>query len=639
MENKSKLYKLYLMGVIGILLIVAIVIMIFGSGGRNDGIKDVEIQGMAISPVSTTSNTIFCRDSDGQNYFFKGIVTVPFRTYEDVCTNKTILLERICKNGFRSDELINCVNGCTNGACTCAAGWKCLNNYTAGYLSSSCSWVNSTNCSNGCNNGACIAVVKAVSCIDGGVDTTFKTGTGASYPYSIVYDLKVLSNGKILVGGSFDSFNGVNYANFLRLNNNGSVDLTFNSSQKGQVSSIALQPDGKIIVVSQPWDIKRLNSDGTLDKTFFINLSGGYGGMTRIAHIQTDGKILVAGGYFKISGYYYNSIARFTRTGAFDTSFNPGIGVQSIFNNKTEYGNVFVVKTQSDGKILIGGDFDKFNGTFRNNVARLYSNGSLDTTFNPGVFMKSPFNVSYYDAVNSITIQPDGKILLGGRFNQTVNGVSGQGIIRVNANGSLDTTFRPTIMLKGVVVALYVQPNGKILVLGSLLATYGNSAENYGLVRLNSDGSIDQTFNTGTTNGYYRPGFSTDVGQLDMFGDKIIVGGRGRAIYNNETYLNVVRVNDNCLMKKLDVCVDSDNGLNYFVKGNVTLNGVLVGTDACYNISGINETYCVNNTFLTKFKLCNQTGASYGKCINGACLQLNVTTNTTPVKTGGGTFV
>jgi len=597
MKNKTKTYILYAVGILALVLFIEMLMLAFGSNKESTQ----NIQGMAIASGSATntvdSGSIFCRDSDGSNYFLKGTVRGLFKSYVDVCKSATILTERTCIKGGEKDVLINCSNGCYDGACnSCYAGLKCLNNYSRGYQTSGCSWTNTTNCSNGCsdgvcnvasnvacvdsdgginfaakgvvsgvllgkqyaysdfclndsngnpgkvvgeyyclnntpkstanfctigcNNGACIQnttvnnTLNTTSCLAGTLDSTFKIGD-VGYPYGMVEDIEVLSNGKILVGGYFNSFNGVNYSNFLRLNSDGSVDLTFNASQASTVgstnavSSIAMQSDGKIIIVSQNWDIKRLNSDGSLDKTFYFNKGIGYDGMAINAHVQSDGKVLIGGQFLRINDVYYRSLLRLNSNGSIDKSFNTGLGVTSDFPTLA---SIQDIKTQSDGKIIIAGDFDSFNGVLRNDVARLYSNGSLDLSFNPGVFLSKKQNYGHW------VYQSDNKILLVGDFNVTINGSTVYGLVRINSDGTIDNTFQPKIATS-FVRAAYIQSDGKIVVLGRFII---NSKTLY-VIRLNPNGSLDTTFDTSSTGTLFG---TNDVGDMDLSGNKLVVGAR-----------------------------------------------------------------------------------------------------------------
>ncbi|WP_144035926.1 delta-60 repeat domain-containing protein [Spirosoma fluviale] len=221
---------------------------------------------------------------------------------------------------------------------------------------------------------------------DGSIDPTFNptdvgfgNGDGTT---STVQSMVVQGNGKILIGGTFTTYNGTgrNY-------------------------------------------IARLNADGTLD-TGFDPGTGPSSTVTSVA-VQGDGKILIGGTFTTYNGTGRNYIARLNADGSLDTGFNPGTGANS---------NVYSMAVQGDGKILIGGTFTTYNGTGRNYIARLNADGSLDTGFNPGTGPSS--NVA------SVAVQGDGKILIGGEFS-TYNGTSRNRIARLNADGSLDTGFNP----------------------------------------------------------------------------------------------------------------------------------------------------------------------------------------------------
>src|SRR5207248_1147872 len=139
--------------------------------------------------------------------------------------------------------------------------------------------------------------------------------------------------------------------------------------------------------------------------------------------IQPDGRILMGGSFSVYNGTTRNSIARLNTDGSLDTTFTVGTGANNA---------VFAIAIQVDGRIVIGAHFTSFNGTARNRITRLNSDGSLDTTFNIGTGANS--------AVRAIAVQPDGRILIGGQFT-TYNGTARNNIARLNADGSLDTTF------------------------------------------------------------------------------------------------------------------------------------------------------------------------------------------------------
>jgi uncharacterized delta-60 repeat protein len=148
---------------------------------------------------------------------------------------------------------------------------------------------------------------------------------------------------------------------------------------------------------------------------------------------------------------------------------------------------VNVLSIQSDGKILVGGSFTTYKGLTQNYIVRLNTDGSLDSTFDVGV--------GFDNQVRAITIQPDGKILVGGNFT-TYKGLTQTRIVRLNTDGSLDSTFDVGTGFNTLVLSLLTQSDGKILV-GGNFSTYKGLTQNF-IARLNIDGSLDSTFNIGT---------------------------------------------------------------------------------------------------------------------------------------------
>src|SRR5262249_17717925 len=141
--------------------------------------------------------------------------------------------------------------------------------------------------------------------------------------------------------------------------------------------------------------------------------------------LQLDDKILLSGYFTFINGTNRNRIARLNTDGSLDSSFDPGTGANNY---------VYPVAAQPDGKVLIGGNFTFINETNRNRVARLNIDGSLDTTFDPG---DGPS-----DQVNCLALQTDGKVVIGGNFTR-INNTNRNYIARLNADGSLDDGFNP----------------------------------------------------------------------------------------------------------------------------------------------------------------------------------------------------
>ncbi|WP_162147236.1 T9SS type A sorting domain-containing protein [Flavobacterium enshiense] len=356
---------------------------------------------------------------------------------------------------------------------------------------------------------------------DASVDVTFDPGIGFD---GIVHSTAIQSDGKIIVGGKFFQLRGTQVSRIARLNVDSSSDNSFNAGTGciGTVSTTAVQSDGKIIAGGQFWrfngrvvrHIARLNSDGSFDETF--NVGTGFDGPTVIIVIQPDGKIIVGGSFDYFNGIYKKNIARLNVDGSLDTTFSIGTGFNS---------SVRSIAVQSDGKIIVGGEFDMFNNVSRNRIARLNADGSLDTSFNPG----TGFNNTVY----SVKIQSDGKLILGGEF-QYFNSISRNRIARLNTDGSLDTSFNPGNGFSNSVYATSIQSDGKIVAAGFF--DYFNGVLRKCLVRLNADGSLDTSFNVGS-------GFGSRVSALCVQSDGKILAGGWFTVFNNVSSKYIVRLN------------------------------------------------------------------------------------------------
>jgi len=287
---------------------------------------------------------------------------------------------------------------------------------------------------------------------DGSLDTTFDPGTGVaisdgSSPH--VYTLAIQSDGKVLIGGHFDSYNGATRNYITRLNSDGTLDTGFvpATEVKADIFTIAVQTDDKVLAGGD--NIVRLNSDGALDAIFTSTTNNS---IHDLAVQSSDGKFIIGGNFSTVNSTDRAGIARLNSDGSLDTTFDPGIGIG------TGGYRVASIALQEDGKVLIGGDFINFDGTSRNKVARLNNDGSLDVTFDPGTGISGGSGF-----VQTIVPQPDGRILIGGDFS-SYNGAALNRLGRLNNNGSLDITFNAGT--DNVVEAIILQPDGKVIVGG-----------------------------------------------------------------------------------------------------------------------------------------------------------------------------
>lgn len=356
---------------------------------------------------------------------------------------------------------------------------------------------------------------------DGTLDTSFDPGTGAN---GSVLSLKLQTDGKIIAGGAFTSYNGTGRNRIARLDADGVLDTSFNpgTGTNGSVQSTVIQPDGKIVAVG--WFstynstgrnfIARINSDGSLDTSF--NPGTGANNYLRAAALQADGRILIGGWFTSYNGTGRNYLARINSDGSLDNSFNPGSGPDSY---------VLSIAFQPDGKILAGGWFGSYNGTQRVKVARINTDGSLDTSFDPGTGADS--------FVGSIALQSDGMILFGGNFVK-FNSPSRNRIAGLKKDGTADSSFDPGTGADGTVLTAVVQYGGRITIGGSFASYDGVSRSR--IARLNADGSLDTSFDPGT-------GADSDVTVLALQNDgKVIIGG-SFTVYNGTSRNRIARLN------------------------------------------------------------------------------------------------
>ena len=331
-----------------------------------------------------------------------------------------------------------------------------------------------------------------------------------------IYALAVQMDGRILVGGDFYMLGGQVRNRLGRLNPDGSLDPDFNPGAIGRVSCLAVQADGKIVVggaftklCGQARNcLGRLNADGSLDISFNPNANGEVCALA----VQTDGKIIVGGGFYMLGGEIHDYIGRLNADGSVDPSFNSGTGA-----SYPSYPYVYSLAVQPDGQILVGGVFTKLDGETRNRIGRLYPDGTLDTSFNPGAWAADP-----NAAVSSLAVQADGKILVGGGFTNLCSQRRNY-IGRLNPNGSLDTGFNPGA--NGYLHSLALQADGKILV-GGQFTTLGGQPRNY-LGRLNVNGSLDTGFNPGANGLVYGLALQAD-GRILVGGCFTALGGQPR---------------------------------------------------------------------------------------------------------------
>lgn len=387
----------------------------------------------------------------------------------------------------------------------------------------------------------------------------------------VVLALALQSDGRLVVGGSFKGIQSAGDATWTlrkyaaRLGTDGKLDLTFNldlsEANGNRVDSLALQsivtagvteqkillggsfvslaPIGATAVIPANHYV-RINANGSLDRAFSPGTGGASGGVIAAMALQSDGKIVAVGAFADIGGTRTTNVARFNAEGAADTSFassldadgpiaavlhrsdtapvaTQGNGLAWLNRDgslRTAFapsvrltGTIRAVVTQPDGRVLLGGSFTNPAGTTGNHLVRIAADGTLDTSFSPAP------NAD----VSAITLQPDGKILVAGSFSAIAGGTRNF-IARLNANGTLDTAFDPNASAR--VNAIVLQADGKIVLGGAFTTLQPNgatasTARNY-LARVETNGALDTAYN---------PTPSATVSALLLQPDGMIVAG------------------------------------------------------------------------------------------------------------------
>jgi uncharacterized delta-60 repeat protein len=342
----------------------------------------------------------------------------------------------------------------------------------------------------------------------GDLDTTFNTPNGYVFYNGMAgqHDhgnaVAIQSDGKIIVVGESD-VGTLRDALILRYNSNGTLDTTFGTggvviydgpaNAIDEAHAVAIQPDGKIVVVGSARNIAnydvlvlRYNSNGTLDATFgtggvvLYNSPTDYVDNGNGVVIQPDGKIVVAGERTYSLGYQDHDtlLLRLNSNGTLDPTF--GVGGAAFYDIPNENDLGYSVALQPDGKIVMTGTHQSGGAQTDLLILRYNSNGVLDTTFgSSGVVLYGTTNVR--DAGHVVTVQPDGKILVvGNSYNDTVQPQENEAVLlRYNNNGTLDSSFGSggvviyndswniSPMFAGTRLGLALQPDGKIVVAGT----------------------------------------------------------------------------------------------------------------------------------------------------------------------------
>ncbi|WP_348798125.1 calcium-binding protein [Flavobacterium adhaerens] len=381
---------------------------------------------------------------------------------------------------------------------------------------------------------------------DGTVDATFNSNLGTGADNNILA-LDLQSDGKLILGGAFTSFNGTAVGRITRLNADGTIDTSFNNAKSGFsngiVQVVRSTNDGIYVAGSFTGNyngidsglnrLTLLSSNGDLNADF-VNSTGLPSCTFYTIEKAVDGQIYIGGSFTTYDKTARGRLAKIDKNGNLDTEFlsNGGVGANA---------NVLKLIPLASGKTMIFGSFTSFNGIVVNRIARLNEDGSLDTSFNIG-------GLGVSNTIRTAVELTDGSFVIGGNFT-SYNGITIRRILKIKADGTVDSNFNPVVIDDGGVYALAVDADGKILVGGSFTLV-DNVAQNR-LIRLNGDGSIDTGFFADVDN-------TVQAIALETTSNKIVLGGNFTS-YNSIPVSKLVRINND---GSLDTSYNNTNGPN-----------------------------------------------------------------------------
>lgn len=380
------------------------------------------------------------------------------------------------------------------------------------------------------------------------IDDTFQQGINGFDANSITKKTIIQPDGKILILGGTTALNYnvvTGFGKLMRINSDGTFDSVFmNNIGTGfdRADYIELLPDGKILVAvgaecipylngASTQHLVRLNSDGTRDYTFNLNFTGlNFENTYKYPTYHPNGKIYVI--------HKTNRLIRLNYNGTIDTSFSAKI-IDHI-GTFPNFPNIYFIKIDADGKLLIGGQINSYNGNSINNLIRINEDGSIDNTFN------LPFNCSGNNQfVYSIAFLNNSKILVSGKIPSTSGTIQGN-ILRLNNDWTIDNSFNYfDVSTTKTPKRLIIQPDDKILVSGNSYSS-SNGYTPY-FVRLESDGSFSDLNLSNIFKKNYNNNTDTFIEDILLQDDgKIIVTGNFN-YFGYQTKRKILRLNNNVL--------------------------------------------------------------------------------------------
>ena len=375
---------------------------------------------------------------------------------------------------------------------------------------------------------------------DTGNNSIFK-GTDNSVKFSVAQS----NSKKVVIAGDFTTYNGTPSLRIARLLESGDIDPNFHvgNGLNGTVTGLVMSPDNKVIVIGNfnmynnqmASGIVRINTNGDKDNNF--NTGTGFNGSLTCIALQTDGKILVGGNFTKYNNKDVKGLVRLNKSGTIDNTFN---------GKDTSYATISKIAVQQDGKIVVG---------YQNAVIRrLTANGITDGTF-PG---QSSVFIGHHPQLETMAVRSDGKVLIGGVSFQAINGVDGF-LVQLEQNGERDTTFNFPFLYRSWIHTVTIFVNDKILVGGSVNVNPDAHIQTNFIALVEPDGSFNWNFFSVNTSKEIKNVVYTFTADAD---GRLYVGGFFKEL-NTYTVNNFTRLEMNGVQ---DIFFNKTTGANGAIK-------------------------------------------------------------------------
>ncbi len=412
---------------------------------------------------------------------------------------------------------------------------------------------------------------------DGRWDESFASGMGGRRPGGSPGEwvtastvlIRSIQDGELVIYGDFTEFDGRARSGLARLHSDGSLDTGFIPDLRNSFLVDVLS-DGKVLVaLFSSGTVRRLGRDGANDPTFRWSLPGlsassfvgaavglpdgrmlvaqstteipgyaptlkwmntngvvqaGYTVASRLVQRvraiapQPDGKVVVGGEFSRVDGADLGALVRLNTNGTVDRTFKASLKPEISAGGSVRNRSIWNILPQSDGRLVISGDFESIEDQSRSALARLLPDGSLDRTYAPS--RTSPSYTAAY------AMQPDDRLIVADRWLTRAGGLARNGIARFNVDGTGDESFDPGAGIRfgaqniysiESIRAIVLQSDGRILLTGSLREVGGVARTN--LARLHPDGRVDLDYNPGE-------GIRGEILAMAVqFGDRLVIGG------------------------------------------------------------------------------------------------------------------